>query len=540
MLLLAFSILLAGGLAGGAPVDAQEDMAHLVVEPEVGHVGGRGWLPGATATVTIGDLADSVETVTAPVEDGGWFGVAVDAELPPGTLVTVSDGETTKDHVVAHLTLHGDPETSVASGEARPGTTVNVRLWEWPDGPGGPSTVFEADVVADDQGAWVVDLAAAGIELNESHEIFAAVFDDDGDSTLVGWAAFEEWTGQIKVYPELDEVGGGGFAIHSEVDITIDAAFAASAQTDVFGNFEVVIDQDLRPGQLVTVTDGVLTRQHLILPLTILNVDVHRDTVSGVGEPLTHVTVTHEPERDDLVAWRNTTTAADGTWSVDFSEAVSDHPLDAALDIQPGMQMTASQSDDDGDSTVVVVGAFPDVSADNVHAANIGRVAYHQIALGYTDGTYRPATNVRRDQMASFVVRTLEAAGHTLPTPEHAFTDIGGNTHEQAIGQLAAADIVRGRTPTSYAPDRTVTRDQMASYLIRALEWAQDTTYTAPKSPFTDIAGNTHEQAIDLAYELGLTTGRTETTYAPRSDVRRDQMASFLVRLLPELLPAET
>ena len=391
VLLLAFSTLLAGGLAGGAPVDAQEDTPHFNVEPATSLVVGSGWLAGAPVTVTVGEVDNPVVTASGYVDDGGWFRVTVDAELPPGTLVTVGDGETAKNHVVATLELDVDPATAVAAGEAEPGTAVTVSLLEWTDGSGGPSTVHEEIVIADAEGVWSVDLAASGFELNERHMVFATVIDDDGDGTLRVWS--------------------------------------------------------LEPGA---------------------------DPVVGV------------------------------------CPAPSDTP------------------------------AYPDVTADNVHVHAIDCTAYHEIALGYADGTYRPANGVRRDHMASFIVRTLEAAGHTLPSPDHTFTDLDGNTHEQAIGQLAEADIVLGRTPTSYAPERTVTRDQMASYLIRALEWAHDTPFTATKSPFTDIAGNTHEQAIDLAYELGLTTGRTETTYAPRIEVRRDQMASFLVRLLPELLPAET
>jgi hypothetical protein len=177
--------------------------------------------------------------------------------------------------------------------------------------------------------------------------------------------------------------------------------------------------------------------------------------------------------------------------------------------------------------------AFADVSMFSVHVRAIDCAADFDIARGYADGTYRPAGGVRRDQMASFVARTLEAAGHALPAGGHDFTDIDGNAHEQAIGQLAAAAIVLGHAPTSYVPAGTVTRDQMASYLVRALDWALETTHTATDSAFTDIAGNTHEQAIHTAYDLGLTTGRTETTYDPRAGVRRDQMASFLIRLLP-------
>jgi hypothetical protein len=176
---------------------------------------------------------------------------------------------------------------------------------------------------------------------------------------------------------------------------------------------------------------------------------------------------------------------------------------------------------------------FRDVASSNVHAHAIDCAASHDIARGYTDRTYRPHESVRRDHMASFVVRALQAAGHTLPAAEHRFSDVAGNAHEAAIGQLAAAGIVRGQTATSYAPDALVTRDQMASYLVRATDWALDTTHTATDSPFTDVAGNAHERAIHTAYDLGLVSGRTETTYAPRMEVRRDQMASFLVRLLP-------
>jgi hypothetical protein len=49
---------------------------------------------------------------------------------------------------------------------------------------------------------------------------------------------------------------------------------------------------------------------------------------------------------------------------------------------------------------------------------------------------------------------------------------------------------------------------------------------------FADTAGNVHEAAIDAAFEWGLTEGSAPGTYSPSLDVRRDQMASFLVRLL--------
>jgi hypothetical protein len=188
VVLLAFSFVVVGDLPGRSPVDAEEAIPAFFVQPDVGLVGAfDGWSPGATVTVTVGDPA--VETVTGQVEDGGWFGVAVNTQLTPGTLVTVTDGTTTKTHVVVLLTIQVDMAVSFVSGEADPNATVNFRLWQWPEGPGGPSTLYQEDLVANDQGAWTIDLADFGFELNDRNFITARVFDEDGDFTAADWDA---------------------------------------------------------------------------------------------------------------------------------------------------------------------------------------------------------------------------------------------------------------------------------------------------------------------------------------------------------------
>jgi len=537
VVLLVFTMAMAGVLPGGSPAEAQDPGTAFYVDPGDRWIGAPGgWLPDAPITVTFGDPGDPDHSETFESHEGGGLWHHVDYDIEVGEVVTVTDGVTTKSHTVVFVSVDVDQATHTATGEADPGTTVRVQLIEWARGP---QIRYEEEVVADGDGAWSVDFAAAGFEVEDHHHVWAIVEDADGDATRAHWRLY---TPVFTVSLSDNVIAGGDFAARAPIEITIGdpVQFRDSTQTDGPGHFRLEVDFDIRGGQLVTVTDGITTLEHLTFPLAITHIDVETNVVSGVSEPGTGVAVSVQAEPYPV---RGDEVAADGTWSVDFSEEQVDNPRGWAFDIQPGTRIEAAQWEGDfhttNATTYSTTAAFRDVSADNVHSANIGLAAHHDIARGYADGTYRPATNVRRDQMASFIVRTLEAAGHTLPAADHTFTDIGGNTHEQAIGQLAAADIVLGRTPTDYAPARTVTRDQMASYLVRALEWAHDTTYTAPKSPFTDIAGNTHEQAIDIAYDLGLTTGRTETTYEPRIDVRRDQMASFLVRLLSELASAE-
>jgi len=48
---------------------------------------------------------------------------------------------------------------------------------------------------------------------------------------------------------------------------------------------------------------------------------------------------------------------------------------------------------------------FPDVVAGSPHDQDIGWLAEYPVTRGYEDGTYRPGLTVRRDQMATYIMR---------------------------------------------------------------------------------------------------------------------------------------
>lgn len=108
-----------------------------------------------------------------------------------------------------------------------------------------------------------------------------------------------------------------------------------------------------------------------------------------------------------------------------------------------------------------------DDDAGTVHEANINAVAQQGITQGCGVGIFCPGDGVTRAQMASFISRALPSLAS--PTVDY-FSDDDGSTHENAINTLAAAGITAGCTAGSYCPDAVVTRDQMASFLARALE----------------------------------------------------------------------
>ena len=178
--------------------------------------------------------------------------------------------------------------------------------------------------------------------------------------------------------------------------------------------------------------------------------------------------------------------------------------------------------------------------ADEVHRRSIDCVDFYDISSGNGQGLFLPDRLVKRDQMATFIINTLEAAGlgDRLPDgdPPDEFDDISDSVHRANINRLARIGVVRGSNG-SYNPQEDVRRDQMASFLLQAKEWAYQEDYEPTNSYFRDVRPtNPHFDNVNAAYEEGLVRGTEEPdpnvpnsgAYAPGRSVRRQNMASFL------------
>ncbi|MEX2619866.1 MAG: S-layer homology domain-containing protein, partial [Egibacteraceae bacterium] len=92
------------------------------------------------------------------------------------------------------------------------------------------------------------------------------------------------------------------------------------------------------------------------------------------------------------------------------------------------------------------------------------------------------------------------------------------------------------RSDGSYGPTVAVRRDQMASFLLRAAAFAAAEDLASQTLAFPDVgAGNPHFANVNGAAQAGLASGFADGTYGPGAGVRRDQMATFVVRLLAHL-----
>jgi hypothetical protein len=175
-------------------------------------------------------------------------------------------------------------------------------------------------------------------------------------------------------------------------------------------------------------------------------------------------------------------------------------------------------------------------SRGNTHERAIDCMIWYEIARGFDDRRYGPFIPVSREQMSSFVARHIQVSGGSFPQSRpDAYSDDNGSVHEENINKLASVGIVVGKGEGRFDPREPITRDQMASFLVKSYEYRSGRTITPRGDYFTDDAGNTHEQNINKSAEVGFTGGRNGD-YQPREVVNRDAMAAFLARALDLLV----
>ncbi len=176
---------------------------------------------------------------------------------------------------------------------------------------------------------------------------------------------------------------------------------------------------------------------------------------------------------------------------------------------------------------------FADVPTTHWAWSWIERLYASGITTGCGPGYYCPEQEVTRDQMAVFLIRGTHGTTFIPPAATGIFNDVP-TTQWAAnyIEQLYADGITTGCNPALmlYCPSQSVTRAQMAAFLLRAKHGA---AYVPPPATgvFTDVPTAYWAAAwIEELYAEGITTGCNIGLYCPEQAVTRAQMAAFLVR----------
>jgi hypothetical protein len=120
------------------------------------------------------------------------------------------------------------------------------------------------------------------------------------------------------------------------------------------------------------------------------------------------------------------------------------------------------------------VGYFSDVPAGAWYTPYVERLFELGITKGYPDGTYRPDAVVNRGEMAGFLVAAFDHAAQ-ISGYRGLFADVPESAWYATRSELIfSLGITSGceLNPLRYCPTSPVRRDQMATFLARALESA--------------------------------------------------------------------
>ncbi len=404
----------------------------------------------------------------------------------------------------------------------------------------------------DDQQAWAVRLDSAGkVDSGFGRSgVVTLLTDDGGDSDFivpVGVHAIDG--GYMAVILDASTSGDRARAVtfdRSGAELVIDLATAdeiasVDSTSTADGGVTAVVHVDAGGDEHDFHVYRFLSNGRLDPDFD--NPGLHDDDVSGpvhvVGLRTGDVAVAYNVGPDAAFAIRTVTPEGDegpslatglDAWMYGVAAVAHDGSLILAVDETP------TQSVEPDSLALVKVsadesGRFIDDDG-SIHEGNIEEAARLDITRGCNppaNTEFCPRDSITRGQMAAFLVRALD-----LPAgDEDAFVDDADSIFERDINALAAARITRGCNPPDnnrFCPTDNVTRGQMAAFLVRALDLpASDVDH------FDDDAGSIFERDINALAAAGITRGCNppdNDRFCPNDPVTREQMASFLVRAL--------
>ncbi len=226
---------------------------------------------------------------------------------------------------------------------------------------------------------------------------------------------------------------------------------------------------------------------------------------------------TLSPQRLSVYAQRS-----DGTWTF----------LPTKVDASAGtVEVEVS-----GAATLVVLAAtrqFSDVPASYWARADIDALVAAGIVSGYPDGAFRPNAALTRADLVKMLVRTLGLS--PSPAPTTPFSDVApGSWYAAYVAAAVGAGLVDGTTATTFSPNETVTREQMAVLLARSLRLTGSTTLSFSDASQIDAYASS---AVEAAVAAGYLNGFPDGSFQPLATTTRAEAAKVLAMVIAHMAP---
>jgi hypothetical protein len=178
---------------------------------------------------------------------------------------------------------------------------------------------------------------------------------------------------------------------------------------------------------------------------------------------------------------------------------------------------------------------FLDVPQGNLFHADVEKIFRQGITAGCGDGTnYCVNSAVTRAQMAVFLLKSEHGSTYVPPAcAPGVFGDVAcPSQFADWIEQLAAEGVTAGCGGGNYCPDASVTRAQMAVFLLKTEHGSAYVPPVCSANPGFDdvVCPSLFADWIGQLAAEGITAGCGGNNYCPTLAVLRGPMATFLAR----------
>lgn len=162
----------------------------------------------------------------------------------------------------------------------------------------------------------------------------------------------------------------------------------------------------------------------------------------------------------------------------------------------------------------------------------ISKMAAKHIVKGVNETLFAPNKSVTRAEFAALIARALGLKGS-----EHSpFKDVSSDAwYASHVAAAYEAKIIFGKTKTSFDPNTTITREEMAVMLVRAYDYLNETQNTEDRLITFNDSRNVSVwalQSVGKAQYLGLVKGRGNNMFDPKASLTRAEATQVIANLL--------
>ncbi|WP_153720234.1 5'-nucleotidase C-terminal domain-containing protein [Sporosarcina cascadiensis] len=172
---------------------------------------------------------------------------------------------------------------------------------------------------------------------------------------------------------------------------------------------------------------------------------------------------------------------------------------------------------------------YADVAKDNTHYEGIKALTEQGVIRGYSENQFKPGNSIERRHAALILAKMgdFQEPSNVADVLKQ-YKDITANSfYAKEMATLTHANVFKGDEKGNFNPTQALTRQQMASVLVNALNLEKYDNGEKVNVNLSNV-GESHKKGVQILANLGLTDQLTD--YRPNEPVTRGAFASFIHR----------